>query len=792
MMPLSRTRSRSVRRTGLGSVAVAVAGASSLLLSGPAGAAAAAGTPTITDRETVEIKLGPTGKVKEASLISQLVVTGDGKLTIVDPTSTKDLRNLDGFSKPETRDGAAVYDIEVDGRTVRRTKSDFTAKLPVTVEVFYKLDGERVDAEDIVGEDGVLEVSYTVRNVSATPDVVEFTDGRGRTQKRIVNLVTPFVGQLTTTLPEEFTDIESPRADIAGDGRGNNKLVWTMVLFEPIGENTQSFGYKTRITDGFVPATEVQIVPVPPARKPELNFGQEGFRNGAATASQLTQGAAKIDTNLGKLRDGAGELLSGLAQLADGARQLQAGLADEAAPGAVKLSEGLGQAKSGGDQLGTGANKLAAGLDAASAGGQKLAAGATELATGAGALDAGADKLAAGLTQISGGLDQLAATDGLPAARAGAVALRAGVDKLLAGLGSPTQTDTILGGLAALGAGLPVAKGGVDQIQAGLADATKAGGSIDQLIGAARAAAGLAGCGTSPTPPAGAPATVCDYLALVIGGLGQSKAGSTAAAAGLAQVSGGLAGAVAGVTKLSAGVTAVKLGISSGSAAQPGLAEGLDALIAGLTKAVAGIGQLAAGADTASTGAGQLADGTGKLAAGATKLSTEGTTPLASGLQQLAAGGQQLSAGATKLSGGLGQLYDGSQQLATGLDKAAEGSGTLAAGMDKAAGGGQQIYDGADLLQRVGTSLIVDAGNASAATYGLEYATMVALNKKAEDGALPYGAPEGATGSAAYDFKLAAVTGEGEGNAARGIVALLLLAGGAALATVLGRRRVTE
>ena len=36
------------------------------------------------------------------------------------------------------------------------------------------------------------------------------------------------------------------------------------------------------------------------AIRAELNFGQEGFRNGAATATQLTQGAAKIDSNLAK------------------------------------------------------------------------------------------------------------------------------------------------------------------------------------------------------------------------------------------------------------------------------------------------------------------------------------------------------------------------------------------------------------------------------------------------------------------------------------------------------------
>jgi putative membrane protein len=51
-----------------------------------------------------------------------------------------------------------------------------------------------------------------------------------------------------------------------------------------------------------------------------------------------------------------------------------------------------------------------------------------------------------------------------------------------------------------------------------------------------------------------------------------------------------------------------------------------------------------------------------------------------------------------------------------------------------------------------------------------------AVAAKAADGALPYGAPEGGTGTAAYSLTLAGVTGEADGNAARGGAALALLA----------------
>ena len=58
-----------------------------------------------------------------------------------------------------------------------------------------------------------------------------------------------------------------------------------------------------------------------------------------------------------------------------------------------------------------------------------------------------------------------------------------------------------------------------------------------------------------------------------------------------------------------------------------------------------------------------------------------------------------------------------------------------------------------------------------------------------EDGGLPYGAPEGATGStAAYSFELAAAANEGSKNLTRGVLALVALGVGALLSTVIRAR----
>lgn len=735
------------RVTARHSIAVALigAGVGALVLSSPAGAAGAAGpTPVVTDRETIQVEMSPTGKVDVARLFSQLTVSGDGSYVISDPTSAKAWRNLDGFAKPRFDGGNAVWNIDVRGKTSRRSVSEVSSStLPVTINASYTLNGRAMKPKDLVGKSGTLGVTWVVENVTSTPTVINFKDGHGAPVSKTVDLVTPYVGQLATILPSSFRNIVAERADLAGDGHGGTQALWTMVLFEPIGQVTQTFGYTAEVTKMKLPAATVQVVPVPPKRKPELKFGEDGFAEGAHTGAELTEGATEIDANLIKLRDGAGELLSGLGQLADGASQLQDGLAGKAAPGAK------------------------------------------ELAAGAGLVAAGAPTLVSGLGQISGGLAALnSATTGLPAAKAGVIALQAGVAALqagvataVAGIGGAATSGTLLNGMAQISGGLgqlassstglPAAKGGVDAVKSGLATAKTSlqglqaavGGSVAEIQGA------YASLGCTPVLN-----VVCGLLdsalnsshglaSVTLPGLGALETGTGTAIAGLGQVSTGLGSAIAGVGLLqggsslvTAGLNQLKVGLKSNSSSSPGITEGLAAVSAGL-------GQLVAGLTAAVDGVGLLAPGAAKAHAGS---------------QTLADGAEAVADGASELSDGIGDAADGSGELADGLTKAKDG--------------GAQIADGTGRLQSEGTSKLVTAGEETTMSFGEKLARMQALDEKAAEGALPFGAPEGATGSAAYSFELAAQTTEGRDAAVRTVLAVALLVLTGLLATVLRRR----
>lgn len=763
----------------------AVAGVLALALSGlaPALAATAAtdpSTPQVLNRETVQAELDSDGDLDVARLFSQLTVVGKGTVEIADPVSTKGLRNLDGFTAPKVRDGEALYTIDVDGTESRRTVSDFTKSLPVTVRVTYALDGKQMDAKDVVGKTGDLEVQYTVHNVTASATDVTWKDGEGVSHTESMPLETPYVGQLITTLPKSYSELVAPRADAAGDGRGGTTLAWSMVLFDPIGAETQTFGWKAHVEDSVVPPATIQVVPVSPNKKPELKFGVDGFKDGAAQASQLTEGAGQIDANLLKLQTGAGDLLDGLTQLAAGAAQLRDGLNDKIAPGASALASGATDAKDGGATL-------AAGLADADTGATDLAEGLTQILAGVKALP---DSLAddPGYQELLGALSAVQAAIGTPSDVTGSTLL-GGLNLLKYGLRSPLTTA---GCDQTAAPGSATACGAIDAVelvQEKLAEAVVTGGSLDQLIAAAQGAYALSGCpaapaGTSPVagvlPPSLLTAgTVCFYISSLAFGLGLPagvlsptdlgglKAQTGTASLTLQQVFEGVdASIIPGIAQVKAALSnpACDLADPTATANPCGIKE-----IQGLVSA--GIGQL-----VAEVSAG-LSDVVGQA--------SDGAAELADGMSLLAAGGAQLSSG-------LGEIADGAGQLSDGLSQAASGSTDLAAGLDKAKSGNGEIVDGAGRLRDEGTSQLVAAGNDTASDAAKNYQTLMALGKRADDGALPYGAPEGATGSAAYQLTLAGADTARTDNTRRALVALMVFLAAGAFSWLVHRRRATR
>lgn len=600
--------------------------------------------------------------------------------------------------------------------------------------------------------DGVRSLAYHVENTTTQKKTVTYPGPDGTPVKREQDVALPLVGQLSVRLPATLTDVSAVGARVTALADGSHELVWSLVLFAPVGATTADVSFTAKGTGN--PVARLDSQAVQPNATPGLSStaqsanatingngilttvstgASEGLMKLSSGVGQLLAGLTKLEAGSNKLHDGLGAAVAGSNQLADGSAKAKDG-SGKLAAGLGKLSTGAGQLSAGAGKLDVGTGKISDGLGKADVGGEKLAAGGKQLATGATAAAVGAKSLAEGLALISGGLGQLSATQGLPAALDGAKRLRAGVDQLRAGLGAPETEGTILngltkiggglgqvkGGLDALGAptGLPAAKGGVDaskggvdQVRAGFAEAVKAGGAIDQLSGGLKGAKDLVdsarqddGCLTGSATPT---ATTSDHcaklnrasgtLAALSGGVDDPKAGlkasTSAAVAGLGQVSGGLGQVSTGLGSAIAGVGQLSTGVGA-------LQTGNSAVSAGVVKIAQGLMSgdptkpgVAEGLDSLVAGLTAAVDGVGKLSAGSQAAAT-GASALAVGNGKIAAGNGALAVGAAQLEAGLDQLYGGSKQLKAGTSALSVGSGKLAAGAQAAATGAGQLDTG--------------------------------------------------------------------------------------------------
>ena len=757
---MSSRRTMSVTRP----VGRAAVGATALawVLTGPAAAGLAAaddpGHVTIQNTETVQVYTNASGKVDSQRIYEQLVLTGHGDVSFSNPVSTDSLRNLDGFSGFDVKDGAQQISTTVDGQERMRSLSDFDGTLPLSVSVTYTLDGKEISPRDVVGKSGELEVSYHVENTTGRTEQLQVDDGRGGTVTRNVDVVVPMVGSLVTVLPSAFTDVTSQQANIAGDGRGGTKMTFLMTLVPPIGGPSTDFGYTAHITDGVIPDATMSALPVDPMQSPSLKKGADAYESGTETGTDLTAGATKIDTNLLKLRDGASQLTVGLMKLYKGSSQLSEGLVNDAVPGTAQLADGSTQLSDGADRLYAGSGDLVGGIhqirhgtDALATGTSHVRVGAAKLRHGASDLnagavrvrsgahklrdgvltandgakqvDAGAGKLADGLLQagsqapalidglkqVSGGLDLVDAGltkmyDQVGGARG---QFRQGIDRMIAGIGKTSDgpTASLLGGLNAIRAGLSGAKAQLDP-------------AVDQQLPCAIAllnemANGTAAPAPCLNPQLGHPHAVADPTTvqnLYLGGLANQTGTLTAELKTLRdelaqQVIPGLTNVMCGLDNT----------VDPGCPAQPGILQGVQGVDQGITTLIDGV-QAGIGSPTDTPadqtlrgGVNGLQKGVHDLLAGADSL-LGGLNLLSNGAQSLAAGTSRLADGTQRLADGSVQLADGTVVLADGTRRLADGTVVLADGTVRLDNGAGQLDDGAIALGIGGLKLQTGAG----------------------------------------------------------------------------------
>jgi hypothetical protein len=248
--------------------------------------------------------------------VNQLTVQGQesGDQQVPVPDRGALLRSLLDFSHPPTEDGIATLTADVqDGVGLARTVSLYPQDEdpPVAFEAAYTLDGEPIDAWDVVGKSGVLTATYTLTNLSTTTIPVEVENLAGDPVTVEVEADVPMVGIGKMLIPQQYHGLSLTGGTFGADGRGNNQVQFIALPFRPISKDgTATFGWSANVTDAVIPSMLLQVAPVYiPADDPETPV-DESARGGG-----LVQPPPNLDPAVAQIQGGVAQLVTGVEQL---------------------------------------------------------------------------------------------------------------------------------------------------------------------------------------------------------------------------------------------------------------------------------------------------------------------------------------------------------------------------------------------------------------------------------------------------------------------------------------------
>lgn len=385
--------------------------------------------------EVVYARLSNSGAVNNIYVVNTLKPDAPG--TVFDYgeyTQVKNLSNLESieYSKGKVSGHATEEGLSYQGDLVSKN-------LPWDILISYTLDGKEIDASDLPGKSGALEVSiHTFRNPEVNKTYYE-----------------NYVLQISVTLsPSQATDISTETGQIALAGSD------TQVTFTGMPESDGKFSLKAQATDFEMAGIQIAAVP-------------------------LSMVIDSLDT--GDMMSGFDELTNGVGQLNDGTSELSTGM-QEYASGVERMSSGAGSLSANVGALTAGAEGFREGLNSLNANGKKIAAGSTETSAGLQDLSSATGSLEKMLQDPA--FQQFLATSpnaqeymvalgtmtqGLPSAASGYAKFDAGLQEYMAGIektaGNYDEYSTglveALGGAGKLADGVIATSDGASQLAEG-------------------------------------------------------------------------------------------------------------------------------------------------------------------------------------------------------------------------------------------------------------------------------------------------------------------------------------
>ena len=316
--------------------------------------------------------------VNEYELKEKTQITDYGNYTSVKNLTSDDAITLSGDKvEVEAPAGKFYYQGDIDG-----------TEIPWDISITYKLDGQKLSAEELAGKSGKLKIVLSVKDNKDSDD--KFFDN--------------YLVQGTVTLDtKKCSSIQADGATQANVGSDRQ------LLYNIMAGQEKEFTITADVTDFEMDAISFQAVPMSfdidsssldtseiYDKTDEIKDAAKEFDDGA---TDLQDGASKLKDGSSELKDGASDLKDGTDELKDGTSNLKSG--------AGELSDGTDELASGGESLADGASSMKSGISSADQGAASVRAGAGSLVSVASQLSEGTRSLNSGMQELSKNLKKM-------------------------------------------------------------------------------------------------------------------------------------------------------------------------------------------------------------------------------------------------------------------------------------------------------------------------------------------------------------------------------------------------
>ncbi|MBT2693864.1 YhgE/Pip domain-containing protein [Bacillus sp. ISL-55] len=324
------------------------------------GAAAEAEGKITSKDEVVYATLKSNGELEDIFVVNTLEVAKAGE--IVDYGNYSSVKNLTDLSELD-QNSQAVQIHAPEGKFYYQGNMEDNTELPWDIEISYLLDGREVDASELAGKEGHVEIKFnTAANEKA--ESVYFEN---------------YLLQISLQLSNSYQNIEADGGMVANAGK-NKQITFTVMPGQEEG-----FSVEADVEDFEFSGIDIAAVPS------TLPIDTSEMENMTDDMSALSDAISELNSGVADLKKGVSQLNNGAASLRDGSGQYKNGISQLSGSSA----ELTGASQSIGDAL----KKISVSLS-----GDSAQMDMTSLS-----------ELPGGLTQLANGLNQ--AADGLTTLR---------------------------------------------------------------------------------------------------------------------------------------------------------------------------------------------------------------------------------------------------------------------------------------------------------------------------------------------------------------------------------------